>query len=76
MSAMERTTPFRVGASSRTIPPQDPRANEQIVVTRDSDPPLRAGTYFVSLMLRTTGAVAEVTVTAEFDAAAPRRREV
>ena len=42
--------------------------NEQIVVTRQSDPPLRAGTYFVSLMLRTTGAVAEVTVTAEFDA--------
>ena len=45
--------------------------NEQIVVTRQSDPPLRAGTYFVSLMLRTTGAVAEVTVTAEFDAPPP-----
>ena len=45
--------------------------NEQIVVTRQSDSPLRAGTYFVSLMLRTTGAVAEVTVTAEFDAPPP-----
>ena len=45
--------------------------NEQIVVTRQSDPPLRAGTYFVSLMLRTTGVVAEVTVTAEFDAPPP-----
>ena len=48
-----------------------PTGNEQIVVTRQSDPPLRAGTYFVSLMLRTTGAVAEVTVTAEFDTPAP-----
>ena len=45
-----------------------PTGNEQIVVTRQSDPPLRAGTYYVSLMLRTTGVVAEVTVTAEFDA--------
>ena len=48
-----------------------PTGNEQIVVTRQSDPPLRAGTYFVSLMLRTTGVVAEVTVTAEFDAPTP-----
>ena len=48
-----------------------PTGNEQIVVTRQSDPPLRAGTYFVSLMLRTTGAVAEVTLTAEFDATVP-----
>ncbi len=48
-----------------------PTGNEQIVVTPQSDPPLRAGTYFVSLMLRTTGAVAEVTLTAEFDAPAP-----
>ena len=48
-----------------------PTGNEQIVVTRESDPPLRAGTYYVSLMLRTTGAVAEVTLTAEFDAPPP-----
>ena len=48
-----------------------PTGNEQIVVTPQSDPPLRAGTYYVSLMLRTPGAVAEVTVTAEFDAPTP-----
>ena len=48
-----------------------PTGNEQIVVTPQSDPPLRAGTYFVSLRLRTTGAVAEVTVRAEFDAPTP-----
>ena len=48
-----------------------PTGNEQIVVTPQSDPPLRAGTYYVSLMLRTTRAVAEVTLTAEFDAAVP-----
>ncbi len=46
-----------------------PTGNERIVVTPQSAPPLRAGTYYVSLMLRTTGAVAEVTLTAEFDAA-------
>ena len=50
---------------------EGPTGNEQIVVTPQSDPPLRAGTYFVSLMLRTTGVVAEVTVTAEFDAPLP-----
>ena len=46
-----------------------PTGNEQIVVSPQSDPPLRAGTYYVSVMLRTTRAVAEVTLTAEFDAA-------
>ena len=45
-----------------------PTGNERIVVTPQSAPPLRAGTYYVSLMLRTTRAVAEVTLTAEFDA--------
>ena len=48
-----------------------PTGNEQIVVTPQSAPPLRAGTWYVSLMLRTTGAVAEVTLSAEFDATAP-----
>ena len=48
-----------------------PTGNEQIVVTPQSDPPLRAGTWYVSLMLRATGTVAEVTLTAEFDATAP-----
>ena len=48
-----------------------PTGNEQIVVTPQSAPPLRAGTYYVSLMLRTTRAVAEVTLTAELDVAPP-----
>ena len=48
-----------------------PTGNEQIVVTQQSSPPLRAGTYYVSLMLRTTRAVAEVTLTAELDATVP-----
>ena len=45
-----------------------PTGNEEIIITRQSDPPLRAGTYFVSLGVRTTGVVAEGTVRAEFDA--------
>ena len=47
--------------------------NEEIVITSQSDPPLRAGTYFVSLGVFTTGVVAEGTVTAtvEFDGEAP-----
>ena len=48
-----------------------PTGDEQIIVTPQSDPPLRAGTYYVSLMLRTTGAVAEVTLTAGYDATGP-----
>ena len=48
-----------------------PTGNERIVVTPQSDPPLRAGTWYVSLMLRTTRAVAEVTLTAQFDVAPP-----
>ena len=46
----------------------EPTGNERIVVTRQSDPPLRAGTYYVSLMLHTIRAVAEVTLAVEFDA--------
>ena len=38
--------------------------NERIVITRSSDPPLRAGTYYVSLALFDTGVVAEGTLTA------------
>ena len=45
---------------------EGPTGNEEIVITRQSDPPLRAGTYFVSLGVRTTGVVAEGTVTVEF----------
>ncbi len=45
--------------------------NERIGITRRSDPPLRAGTYFVSILVYDTGVVAEGTLTAtvETDAA-------
>ena len=48
-----------------------PDGNERIGITRRSDPPLRAGTYFVSIAIRSTGVVAEGTLTAtvETDAA-------
>ena len=50
---------------------RNPTGNERIGITRRSDPPLRAGTYFVSLGVLTTGVVAEGTLTAtvETDAA-------
>ena len=38
--------------------------NERIGITQRSDPPLRAGTYFVSVLVYDTGVVAEGTVTA------------
>ena len=41
-----------------------PTGNERIGITRRSDPPLRAGTYFVSVRVYDTGVVAEGTVTA------------
>ena len=41
--------------------------NEEIVITRRSDPPLRAGTYFVSVALFETGVVAMATLTAEVE---------
>ena len=41
--------------------------NERIGITHRSDPPLRAGTYFVSISLFDTGVVADGTITAEVD---------
>ena len=41
--------------------------NEEIVITRQSDPPLRAGTYFVSVGIFDTGVVAMCTLTAEVE---------
>ena len=67
MSAMERTTTFGMGESSRTIHPKGPRAMRSSSSPDNPTPPLRAGTYFVSLGVRTTGVVAEGTVRAEFD---------
>ena len=43
--------------------------NEEIVITRFSSPPLRAGTYYVSLALFDTGVVAEGTLTAQVETA-------
>ena len=41
--------------------------NERIVITPQSDPPLRAGTYFLALGVFTTGSVVEGTLTAEVE---------
>ena len=41
--------------------------NEEIIVTPESDPPLQAGSYFVSVALKDTGVVAECTLTAEVE---------
>ena len=38
--------------------------NEEIIVTPESDPPLQAGSYFVSVVLFDTGVTAECTLTA------------
>ena len=50
-----------------------PEGNERVGITYRSDPPLRAGTYFVSVLVFDTGVVAEGTITAEVetDAADP-----
>ena len=47
--------------------------NEEIVITRSSNPPLRAGTYFISLGLRDTGVTASGTLTAQVETAEPNR---
>ena len=59
MSAMERTNTFQNG---RLV--FDYKDFERIGITRRSDPPLRAGTYFVSLTVYDMGIVAEGTLTA------------
>ena len=46
---------------------REPTGNEEIVITPQSDPPLRAGTYFVSVALFDTGVVAMATLTAEVE---------
>ena len=43
---------------------RNPTGNERIGITRRSDPPLRSGTYFVSVGVFATGVVAEGTLTA------------
>ena len=46
---------------------RNPEGNERIGITYRSDPPLRAGTYFVSVGLFDTGVVADGTITAEVE---------
>ena len=46
---------------------RNPTGNEEIVITPQSDPPLRAGTYFVSVSVFATGVVAMCTLTAEVE---------
>ena len=46
---------------------RNPAGNEEIVITPQSDPPLRAGTYFVSVGVFATGIIANCTLTAEVE---------
>ena len=46
---------------------QGSTGNEEIVITRSSSPPLRAGSYFISIALFDTGVVARGTITAEVE---------
>ena len=43
---------------------RNPEGNERIGITRRSDPPLRAGTYFASITVWDTGVIADGTLTA------------
>ena len=46
---------------------RNPTGNDEIVITPQSDPPLRAGTYFVSVGVFATGVIANCTLTAEVE---------
>jgi hypothetical protein len=50
---------------------EGPGGNETITITSASSPPLRAGTYYISLALFTTGVTASGNVTATVTTAAP-----
>ncbi len=58
-------TARRDGSIVRDYASRSNSGNEKIGVTRFSDPPLQAGTYFVSLLLYDTGAAAAGTLTAQ-----------
>ena len=68
-----RRTPviFRCGSIVRRVvadyASEGITGNERIGITYRSDPPLRAGTYFVSIALFDTGVVADGTITAEVE---------
>ena len=53
---------FRNGSVVSDHSSTGPTGNEEIIVTRESDPPLRAGTYFISVAVSDTGVVAKGTV--------------
>ena len=68
LSAMARTTPFRMGGLSLTHSADEFLAGtEEIVITPQSDPPLRSGTYFVSVGVFATGVEVNCTLTAEVE---------
>ena len=46
---------------------RNPAGNERILITPRSDPPLRSGTYFVSVIVWATGVIANCTLTAEVE---------
>ena len=71
--ALERTNDLQDRRAVTDYSSEGLTGNEQIVITPSSDPPLRAGTYFVSLGLFDTGVVAQGTLiaTVELGGAAP-----
>ena len=58
---------FQDGRVVTNYSSRNPTGNEEIVITPQSDPPLRAGTYFVSISVFDTGVVANCTLTAEVE---------
>ncbi len=58
-------TELRDGSVVRDYSSRRYSGNEEIGITRYSDPPLQIGTYFVSLEVYDTGVIAEGTVTAQ-----------
>ena len=46
---------------------EDAFGDESVYITRRTDPPLRAGTYFISFTLWTTGKRVEATISATVD---------
>ena len=67
MSAMEEDNDLLNRRAVSDYSSAGPMGNEEIVITRQSDPPLRAGTYFVSIAVIDTGVVAMGTLTAEVE---------
>ena len=74
LSAMARTTNLRMGGVVFDYGADEVFAGtEEIVITPQSDPPLQAGTYFVSVVVFATGVEVNCTLTAtvELEGEAP-----